>query len=441
MIETIYNQESQEAEVVRLPKNIHQIGSGDTKCHIYIEDKVSGFLKLLPENKMDIRYGVLLGNVKFSKGEMYAFIRAAVEVRDVLDNMVLFGDDVWTGIYDDIKRYYHGEKIIGWYTSIEEFRERDLFQMRKIHLDHFAGNDKLYLNINREESEEDFYIYSAGELQKVLCYHIYYEKNPDLERYIFETHYDFAPGRKSVEVKTDSVQEKKKKLEMMEQEKEKEDIYKEDYKEEIGKTAHREEEIATRENKIKKESQVYRRLFSFSGKAASVFVIGGLLLTLGVMNKRGQLDNLSMEIKEVVAGIMNKPDTLQKDDIVLLDDWTEEDGEASAVDGEAVTNRENDTTGADVKEETTAENESAGETTTEEQTTASEQTTAETQAATQDASILPENTKRYEIKKGDTLYGICRNLYGNTDNIEVIMELNHLDSADSITYGKTLIVP
>ena len=47
MIETIYNSENQEEENIKLPKNIHQIGSGETKYHIYIESKVTEFLKLL----------------------------------------------------------------------------------------------------------------------------------------------------------------------------------------------------------------------------------------------------------------------------------------------------------------------------------------------------------------------------------------------------------
>ena len=98
MIETIYNGENNEEEPVKIPKNIHQIGDGEGKYHIYIEDKVTEFLKLLPENEKNIRYGILLGNVRFSRGEVYLFIHSVVEVRDMLDNTLLFGDDVWTGI-------------------------------------------------------------------------------------------------------------------------------------------------------------------------------------------------------------------------------------------------------------------------------------------------------------------------------------------------------
>ena len=285
MIETIYNAENNEEEAVKLPKNIHQIGSGETKYHVYIEDKVSRFLELLPENEKNIRYGVLLGSVKFSKGEVYMFIRSVAEVREVIENTLIFGDDVWTGIYDDIKKYYHGDKIVGWYASMEEFEERDLFHMRKLHLDHFAGNDKVFLNINREEEEKEFYFYANGDLQKVKCYHIYYEKNQELERYIFETHYDLTSRRKNIKTKSEEVPETKPEDMLSETEKEAEVVR-------VVSDTQEEETVGTGSGDISK------KLMMFSGRAASVFVVGALVFTIGVMYKKGQLDHLATEMKD-----------------------------------------------------------------------------------------------------------------------------------------------
>jgi LysM repeat protein len=69
------------------------------------------------------------------------------------------------------------------------------------------------------------------------------------------------------------------------------------------------------------------------------------------------------------------------------------------------------------------------------------QGTEEQTTETQLPAITAENPKYYTVQQGDTLYGICKTLYGNIDNIEVIMSMNQLDSADDIPYGKTLIVP
>ncbi len=427
MIETIYNAENNEEEAVKLPKNIHQIGSGETKYHVYIEDKVSRFLELLPENEKNIRYGVLLGSVKFSKGEVYMFIRSVAEVREVIENTLIFGDDVWTGIYDDIKKYYHGDKIVGWYASMEEFEERDLFHMRKLHLDHFAGNDKVFLNINREEEEKEFYFYANGDLQKVKCYHIYYEKNQELERYIFETHYDLTSRRKNIKTKSEEMPEKKP-----------EDISSEPEAEVVRVISDEQEE----ETVGTESGDISRKLMMFSGRAASVFVVGALVFTIGVMYKKGQLDHLATEMKEVVANIMNKGDTSELDNVVLLDEnkKTKTEQENS---GEDKTKGEDKT--ENTTEESTAENNTEEETSngpdSSEQVTTGEEIPEETTVPEETAGVSPAVTQYYEVQQGDTLYGICRKLYGNTNNIQIIMDLNNLESPDSITSGKKLIVP
>ena len=396
MIETIYNAENNEEEAVKLPKNIHQIGSGETKYHVYIEDKVSRFLELLPENEKNIRYGVLLGSVKFSKGEVYMFIRSVAEVREVIENTLIFGDDVWTGIYDDIKKYYHGDKIVGWYASMEEFEERDLFHMRKLHLDHFAGNDKVFLNINREEEEKEFYFYANGDLQKVKCYHIYYEKNQELERYIFETHYDLTSRRKNIKTKSEKVPEKKQEIAQTEAEKETEAV--------------RVVSDEPEEETVKAETgDISKKLMMFSGRAASVFVVGALVFTIGVMYKKGQLDHLATEMKEVVANIMNKGDTSELDNVVLLDENKKtKTGQENS--GEDMTKGEDNsqkdktenTTGETMTEESTSE-ENSNEQDTTGQETSEETTVQEISPPEETAGVSPAVTQYYEVQQGDTL--------------------------------------
>lgn len=46
----------------------------------------------------------------------------------------------------------------------------------KLHLDNFAGNDKIYLKLDRTEEEENFYVYGSNSLLKLPGYHIYFEK-------------------------------------------------------------------------------------------------------------------------------------------------------------------------------------------------------------------------------------------------------------------------
>ena len=66
-----------------------------------------------------------------------------VEVRDVIENSIIFNDDIWSGIYKDIKQFFEQLNIVGWYVSVPYRVSEDMNGIRKIHLDNFAGNDKV----------------------------------------------------------------------------------------------------------------------------------------------------------------------------------------------------------------------------------------------------------------------------------------------------------
>ena len=104
MIEMVYDgKESGEQGEVRIPKNIRQMGGGGKDQKIYIEDSVMVQIKKAPEKEESIKYGVLLGNISRSKGVSYIFVKASVEVVDIIENTVIFNDDIWAAIYKDIK--------------------------------------------------------------------------------------------------------------------------------------------------------------------------------------------------------------------------------------------------------------------------------------------------------------------------------------------------
>ena len=47
----------------------------------------------------------------------------------------------------------------------------------------------------------------------------------------------------------------------------------------------------------------------------------------------------------------------------------------------------------------------------------------------------------YTIGEGETLYGICFQLYGSLDYLEDILALNSMDNADRIIAGQSLVLP
>ena len=162
----VYRQEKEDREYkdtgLKLPKNIKQIGDGEGDIQIYMEDNVALYLARIPDGADDIRYGVLLGFVKKSCGYTYVFINGAVDVREVFDNTVLFSDDIWTGLNDDISRYFPGLKVVGWFLSQNGSNANQNMWIKKMHLNNFAGVDRVFFKIDREENEASFYFYEIG---------------------------------------------------------------------------------------------------------------------------------------------------------------------------------------------------------------------------------------------------------------------------------------
>ncbi len=187
MIEIIYQGEEEGlAETktdLKLPKNVRQIGDvGQENKKIYVEDFVMSYVKHF--SSRNLKYGVLLGNVIKHSGNTYFFISGAVCAKPVIDNEIIFDEDVWTGIYENIKNFFDNVEIVGWFLSIPGMLAGDMANIQKIHLDNFAGNDKVCFVLDRIECEDTFHIYSDGGMKKIEGHYIYYEKNVDMQSYM-----------------------------------------------------------------------------------------------------------------------------------------------------------------------------------------------------------------------------------------------------------------
>ena len=185
MIEMVYSsKESEEQGNVTIPKNIRQIGENNSNQKIYVEDNVITNLKKRTGKQEDVNYGVLLGEIKRKNGNTYVFVKGMVEVREVIENSFIFNDDIWAAIYKDIKKYFSKMNIVGWFVSVPYRVRDDLKGIRKLHLDNFAGNDKVCFLTDRTENDENFYMCKQGNLEKQSGYYIYYERNEKMKKYI-----------------------------------------------------------------------------------------------------------------------------------------------------------------------------------------------------------------------------------------------------------------
>lgn len=408
MIEVIYQGEKEvttKEEELKLPKNVRQIGDcvlsgngsgnyspGDIK--IYVEDFVMTYIKHFNSN--NLRYGVLLGDVKKSNGYTYFFVKGTVLAKPVLDTEVIFDDKVWTGIYEEIKMYFEEVEILGWFVSLPGMLENDMLQIQKMHLDNFAGNDRICFVLDRIECEDSFYYYSDGGMKKCGGHFIYYEKNEDMQSYM-------VMNEEVSEVPKDYEQTKKRF---------------------INAKVHK---LLYRSDEIEKEK---RLLPTFAYSASSFMIIAVLLVTIAIMNASGQMQ----ELKSVVAGISKNENNKN----------TEVSSSVEIV--EVGTNPEIATTKKEVEQDMSSEEEITKELSSEETTealTSTEKIDNEQQTSEAVPTVVPnkETTGTYVVKAGDSLYSISIKMYGTSANVEKIKELNNLKNENFIKEGDTILLP
>ncbi len=413
MIEVIYKDEEKAAKgehtisPVKLPKNVTQIGQGDGngRLKIYIENQV---LKNIKEKSEDgVVYGVLIGKKENDDVE-YIFVKNNIEVRNNQENIIIFNDDIWLYIYDDIKKKGIEGDIVGWYVNFPEGREKNLGQLKKLHLDNFAGINKLMFCYEEENAEEGVYVYNNNYLEKQSVYYVYWGK---------------GSGAKSVVTTNQEI-----------------------------KAAKEEKSIKNNSEQEKNSKQNYDRTTETIKRVpwGSVAVIAVLIGVLAFMGNSGMLNSLTERAQNLIensggnspvvddVGAENK--TTEPKDNVLNNttepSTTKKDEEAD------VTNKEEDTT-KDAEDTTKKEeNETASnieETTSkkeEETTKNSEEETTEDAEASGNVSGV-----EYVVKMGETLYDICREHYGSLEMIEKIISANKLENPDKILAGQKLILP
>lgn len=396
MIETIYNDTSSESGKpnvnIRLPKNIKQIGqsNGNMNYQIYIEENVLFYIKQKPSNQEDIRTGVLLGEKKQGNGYTYIFINGVVEIENIIEHTIIFSDDIWTNVYDNMKRYYKNSEILGWFVATESNQTQDMHSIKKLHLDNFAGNGKVFLSINREENEEAFYIYERNGLRKQPCYHIYFEKAVEFDDYLFGTGYIAIDEEVKRETK------------------------------ETGKYG-----IAINGGK----QEVEKRPTIKFGKNASYAAIVLLLAAIYYMGSKGQLNNVSDKMKNMVGGIVNDEEPSAGGIVSVNGNIRATDATMKSTDA----TRESATTVAPPPTSL-----ATTETTQPITTETKEETTTEVKAS---VTVPNENYEVYIVKAGDTLYSIAVAKYGSAERIEEIIDLNKLEDKDYVIEGQKIFLP
>lgn len=399
MIEKVMNErDTQSTAEVRIPRNIKQIGENNKLRKIYVEDSVMTELNRKPNNEDKVRYGVLLGEMKRSKGVAYIFIKGIVETKEVIENSIIFNDDIWADIYKDIKQYYNGGDIVGWFANVPYTVNSELNSFKKLHLDNFAGNDKVCYVSDRSESDDGFFAYDNGEFRKQSGYYIFTEKNEKVRKYIqqFGNHKSMSNtsgGKNGEGVESKNMS------------------FREMLKEQLD------------DNLKGSDTKLGRVTYVLS----SFLIVALLLSTVVMMNNYGEIKNLKtsidhintsdniLAVNEMISSIVPANKGVEQESEELIEELSSEE----EWDYDDQTTDETDTTDAE-------ENQS-------EEDDYSDRNSVDT------GSVY--SGMYYTVKKGQTLYDISVKYYGDNSMVEAIKELNEIDDDYMIKEGQTIVLP
>ncbi len=194
MIEVVYDRAEQTEdnvfEGIALPKNIRQIGAPGGNKRIYVEDYVMTYLNQLANpNSTDARGAILVGEcVKGTRGEVL-FISGAVPAQNLeLDlEESTFDGATWSMIYQEVKNHFPDLEVVGWFLSRMGFSTTINDIIVKLHMDNFAGEEKVLYIMDALEGEEAFYMTEGDYLRRQSGYYIYYARNEAMQNFMVQS--------------------------------------------------------------------------------------------------------------------------------------------------------------------------------------------------------------------------------------------------------------
>lgn len=213
MIEIVYDKEELTEDNIfagiTLPKNIRQIGVPSGNRRIYIEDYVMTYLNQLANpNSTFARGAILVGEtVKGENGEI-VFISGALAAQNLELNLeeTTFDGETWSYIYQEVKNYFPDLEVVGWFLSRMGFSTTVNDMIVQLHMDNFAGMDKVLYIMDALEGEDAFYMMEGDGLRRQSGYYIYYARNEAMQNFMIATKEDVEPKQEDeVEQKDEAV--------------------------------------------------------------------------------------------------------------------------------------------------------------------------------------------------------------------------------------------
>ena len=413
MIEVIYEKEKEKAEgnqaFFRIPNNIRQIGEIQGNQKIYIEDYAYTYLcRIASEDSAKGRAAILLGQANWKDGKTYLFIKSAVALHDieVSEEHFAFTKDAWKQIYEENKKFFPNQEIVGWFLSLPGCSMELHEGICKTHFNHFGGNEKVLMVMEPLEKEEAFYRYEEGKLTRQEGFYVYYEKNEPMQNFLIEQN-KYAKER-SEKVADEAVKTFRKKVE--------------------------------EKTKGKKRDKIAPLFRMASASAAAAMLIAGVLY-LNQYEKLKKTNSIADKAKiekkkseTVVSNSNNDAETIEKSEASDTENLKEETQTETKPETELTTDESKQINAR-------AEGEKQSETSKQEQQAGN--TNPENSGSTSTAKTTGSDSlhETYTVREGDTITSISRAYYGTTSKIKEICELNGISAEEFIFPGQKILLP
>lgn len=492
MIENIYSGDTTSSShtgksntKIKTPKNVRQIGKIGEFFKIYVEDYVKTYTKQLAEGDFSERcIAILIGEYRIIDGVKDVFIYGAIGTSNAYkDENIEFTEGVWTNIYEIIKQYFPDGEIVGWYFGGASFGLEETKRLQQVHIDNFAGGDKVLLTYDILEREDNFYLYENGSMVLQPGYYIYYEKNEEMQNYMVEHK---KVKQEELVVEDRAIKEIRSKLQDKQQpainEKDQKTVLRLTYAagtlimvvalvvivtimNNSEKMKSLEQALNTISNRLTFQNNDNDNNENKSDNKENIFDINENeslpASNLNEDNKDKLSENQQDDTKQpgVTKGLDNTELNNDNDNNSKLNDNTnntDSAGNIDSVDNTENANSKNDnenqsitsTPSSNTNNEVSKTPEKEVNSNTEKEATDTNKKEDETtnsdapsNESKETSGIDASKLRKYTVKSGDTMASICMRLYGDYGNMQTIKELNQLVDENKIFEGQVLLIP
>lgn len=405
MSENFLENRTQEKLTFKFPKNVRQVGQIDENQKIYIEDYVVTYIKQLAmKNYEKYQVAVLVGKYICSEHHKNIFINGAIEIKETLDENLIFSKEAWSEIYENIKKYFNDVEITGWFISKAGIGFDITEDIEIIWKENFQGEDKVLVMFDSLENEEAIYLYADDFAKKQKGYYVYYERNEEMQNYMIDN--------------------------------------KNGYKEEqvVPERAIKEVRQVINNKKIKHKKSNIKLTYIATMLMAIILLVSSITMfnnyeqikdienTISSLNEN---NNLSQNQQSIVKQTENN--NLQTENSNIENENIDKNNDSENNIDDNSKNDETDINNEELDSDLNINDEQLDSDNMKNENNLSENNSIEASAQS--------NIKTYVIQKGDTLVSICLQNYDSLSKINEIKQINRIDDENLIFEGQIIILP